>query len=1209
MRLTAEQRQEIKSYYKGKQSYSSQFANLDSVMRTGMTPEQNKQYTEQQTVAQTQQATSQENKGILDKLQDYSGMVGGFLTQIVPGRELGTGLGYALAEPYVKEKATKSKAQDEKLFNTLLAKYKVAREKGDKQRMERLKKVMGDYKTVNVMKEVYDDAPTKRQVVFSAAELAAMAGLAYKPTIPGAGNFNYKSFKLASSATRKGYKTIQSLQKTQKLSKLGTAGKVVEKFVKPVAKQSAIGAGMFGITKARERDATIDDIIKAAETGALISGGLTAGSIAIGEGLGYASKKLGPKISAKWQKTVIGLEKTATGEQEGYKLTKNVKPLPAGTSQIDETLKYVGGKSTFKQKAAKTALRTIQETEKWKMRLVDRFSPLQSVEKRIELAKGKPLNETEKVFRDARLLTSVSDYTAENRVTDMMDEITKYDDDTITKAKAWMVQNDFVDRAKLGQTVPGGQSLDDTVVGVQRLSQEIGPDDMKKVSEIKSIVNNYNMQLLDERVNAGLITPELRDKLIATHPNYIPHNVITDIDEVAVKGLQSSLDVPKTDIYKAVGSVKNIKDPIQATIANTQVATRVIEKNKLMNNLVSVQEKYNLYPGMKKLAQGVDLADDFGKISLFRNGVKETWQVPQDIAIAVKNLDTPVSPAWFKWATTPQKVLKKGATQYNISFSLPNKFRDTQTAALTSQAFIDDMAKKTGVSPKSVNMTEKEILKLYKTSGGYGSSIFSEGETKMLKDLEKTGISKNIKYTNPFQIIETVNNSLERSTRIDVFKRGLSAGLSAKDAAFVAREATIDFAKMGTWMRPANQAIPFLNARVQGFINLPKAFIANPEVFTRMQMYTAVYPTMLLHQHNRRFDSYANISQYIKNKYWVIMVGETDGVDNYSGNAIKVPQFITVPKGEGQTLVASPIQYYLEKSDGIDYRTTGEMLADTLGSASPLEFQTWGGGNIWLTLAGQMGPLVSIPAGLAANKAPYSGSAIVPENRIDAEPYMQYSSYTPDILKELGKAINVSPSKIEFVLGSFGGVPQDTINAIDITYNVVRNGKLGGNSISNTPWGSLTQVPLVRRFMRESGEKSSLEDYQQKQKQEIVSKVDTEKLKINDLAENIWKNLNKKDTEEEKLSYLASLGDQLTPEVKERIYELNSKRGKEFEVLKPTDSSEVRARYIIQRLNEMEEQNAPQSEISEFMRDLKNSGLLTDSVKEAIYQLRQSESL
>ncbi len=1110
----------------------------------------------------------------------------------VPGKELAKGISMAIASPFVKKLSEKTTRKEIEFQNSLINEYQKANQAGDKEKAERYLDMAEKFKFSNIAADMMETAPTTKQVLASAGELALLASLGYNPYL--------QTGKLTLGAEVKAVsefgRAIKGVQQAEKLAKMGKVGRITETFIRPVAKQAGIGATFFGTMKATERDSTINDIIRAAETGALISGGVTAVAIGVGAGVSALAQKVGPKISEKWQQAMIALEKAAAG-----------KPKTTG-SQIDKTLSYIGEQNTFKQKISQVALKGISGIRKIEAGLIDRFAPGKRIEARIATLKGKPLSETEKVYRDMRLFTSVSDASAEQKVLKLIDSIGDYNDTTKRRAVAWMAQLDFIDRARLGQTVPGGQNLDDLVLGLKKLSQEIGPDDMKNVAKIKQAVYTHNASLLQERVEAGLVSKEFKNVLLKTHPNYIPHNVILEADERIAQGLSSSLNVPKTDIMKAIGSAKNIKDPLEATIAKTQIATRVIEKNKILNNFVKAQEEYKLFPGMQKLATGAKPQANFEAISLFRNGIKETWQVPADIGVAIKNLDAPITPGWWRVLTTPQRLLKKGATQYNLSFTLPNKFRDKQTAALTARGFIESIAKKTGVSPQAINLTDKEIRALYRASGGYGASIFKEGESKIMADLEKAGMSKVLSSGNPAKIIDEINNRVETSTRLGVFRQALQRGLSSKDAAFVSREATIDFAKMGNWMRPLNQAIPFLNARVQGFINLPRAMVANPEVFARMQMYTAVYPTLALHEYNRRFESYANISPYMKNKYWIIMTGEVDGVDDYTGNPIKVPQFISVMKGEGQSLVSGPIQYYLEKADGIDFRKTSEMIADTLGSASPLEFQTYQGGNPWLSLAGQMGPLVSIPAGLGAGKVPYTGLPIVPESRKEAEPYMQFAKYTPEVLKDVGKILNVSPAEIDFALSSFGGLPQDIIRATDIAYGVVRDGKVGGNSISETPWGSLTQVPMVRRFIRESKEAGYEKQYRYEQKEEIQKGLETEKLKIYDSAEEIWREMNKKETIDDKVNYLNSLGDELTPDIKKRINYLKKQR-KTVEALKPTDSVELRARYIVQRLDEMKTAGLPKEYRVEFLDELEKEKILTDSVRKKILQIQSFYSL
>jgi len=1389
----------------------------------------------------------------------------------IPGGELAKGLGETAARfsSQVKRADEQVKANQEQLHNLLIK--EIQDSKGDQEKINRLAKIAKQTRIAGPLEATLEGATTGMQMIASGAELALLAATGLKRKLPmGA------TGKLVPQTAIKALQSAQAAKTAAALKGAGIVKKLAVKVAKPLLKESLIGAGFFGAAKAAEKDAKINDIVKSAEMGAVISGGITLGAIGAGAAISRAAEFLGPKISKGLQKAEMGLEKIAAGKPTAIK---------TGT-QLEKILSFIGeGKATFKQKAAQIILKGGQEVSKLKARFIDRFSPLQRVEKKIGFMADRPLKESEKVYRNARLANAIADAKAEQLVGKYISQINQFGDDITLKSKAYLTQLDLIDRAKLGQKVAGGQSLDDLINGLEKLTREIGGDDMKKVGELRQITRNYHKSLLDERVAAGLLNQDQVNKLLETHPNYIPHNVLMDIDEQAVKYLSNSLNVPKTDIMKAVGSVRNIDDPFVATIQRTPIATRIIEKNKVLKGLVEAQEELNLFEGMRPIQtaervltqqeisilkkssnffdlpeqqrnlvlntieKGLDnslgkfkpdiinqlddiskelgikleikgrggnalrgffkyrsaegnlhysekirlnpkqggvqqfttaheighkinasleegtsqtllrtlrneleapgktiLRDELKKVSyeirpmqinpsqyyknyrnssselfadyisvylvdpqialqkapkfteffnnaldknpaiknninnlfkfikkipqkqntklftevdldeivknfnkikdsknfeqaiknikvsenlkpflqelysglekikplksgeysinLFRQGIKETWIVPEDIAVAIKNLDAPITPGWWKLLTAPQTLLKKSATQYNLSFALPNKFRDQQTALITADSFIQELAKRTGVSPQAVNLTQKEIKELYKISGGYGGSIFREGDDKIFNQLSKVGIKKQSQYLNPIKTIEAINESLEQSTRMQVFRKGLEAGLSPKDAAFVSRDATIDFAKMGTWMRPINQAVPFLNARVQGFINLPKALIKNPEVFARMQMYTAVYPTLALHQNNRRFESYKNISQYYKDKYWIIMTGENQAVDEYSGEPMLVPQFITIPKGEGQTLVSGPVQYYLDKADGIDFRKTSEMLADVLGSASPLEFQTWGEGNLWLTGISQLGPLASIAVGLGTNIQPYSGQKIVPESRKQAPKEMQFKKTTPETTKEIANILNVAPANVEFILNSFGGVPQDAQRAADIVYGVVKDGKIGGNALTETPFGAATQIPISRRFTRESSPSYSPEtQFREKQKEELETEITGKKLQIKDKAEQIFTEMNKRKTKDERVQYLNSFGDELTPEIQKKIKSLKDSR-QSVEVLKKNDSVELRARYILQRLDEQKEQGIAKEDRIKFLDDLEENGILTSAVKEMIAKLK-----
>jgi hypothetical protein len=100
--------------------------------------------------------------------------------------------------------------------------------------------------------------------------------------------------------------------------------------------------------------------------------------------------------------------------------------------------------------------------------------------------------------------------------------------------------------------------------------------------------------------------------------------------------------------------------------------------------------------------------------------------------------------------------------------------------------------------------------------------------------------------------------------------------------------------------------------------------------------------------------------------------------------------------------------------------------------------------------------------------------------------------------------------------------------------------------------------------------------------------------------------MNKKKTKDDKLNYLNSLGDEITPEIRDRIMYLKKQR-QTVESLKPTDSVELRARYILQRLDEMKEEGFSKEDRVKFLNELETNKILTNSVKEKIQLIQKYE--
>jgi hypothetical protein len=90
-------------------------------------------------------------------------------------------------------------------------------------------------------------------------------------------------------------------------------------------------------------------------------------------------------------------------------------------------------------------------------------------------------------------------------------------------------------------------------------------------------------------------------------------------------------------------------------------------------------------------------------------------------------------------------------------------------------------------------------------------------------------------------------------------------------------------------------------------------------------------------------------------------------------------------------------------------------------------------------------------------------------------------------------------------------------------------------------------------------------------------------------------------TKEEKIKYL----EQVNPSdaVRKKMSQLKKSR-QAMEVLTPQDSTELRARYILQRLTEMKEGNVDQADRIQFLDELENKKILTPKVREMISTLK-----
>lgn len=1250
----------------------------------------------------------------------------------IPGGRAAQGWGNALSINYINKLDKQSVAQGQQLESTLNNQINQSKSQEEKQRLLQIKQ---NYlqTTPSVLAEGIKGAPTNKQIIASSVDLALTAALGLsKGATMGTASKGATALGRITPLTKTQIRSMSSLAKeigaVKMASKLRSASRIGQVAIKTgadvgkYAKNIAIGAGLFGVAELHmNRDASVQDVVDSAKTGAIVSAAIPVA----GKFLGLGAKF----VSSAARKTVgVGAEKMmnkirAIAESDYTKLAQEMDIDP------NKILKIIDGHGdSLKKRMAQKTVEFIDSAKKLKANWLDRFAEIQPLEERIAAVKGEMPSASERLYTQVRTLEDRARNVADEYVTKFNEKLKPYakiEDDV----KTYLMNLDLIDRGKLDNKLALGLKLEDVLANYKRQMEKLSPEVRAKVVEAGNIIRQSVDDYLTKRVDSGILTKEAVQLMREAHPNYIPHRVILDEEIKALSKLTSnSLNVSKTEVFKAVGSIRKLEDPILALKKMFYTTEHLLHRNQFINNLVETQKKYNIIEGMKPLEtaekffqrlealkglrfladekrkiskviksgnkkyqavtskmkdqmnkvesllekislENVDNVLPTGKlnkyferyeryinkynevltdagakqadllnskatleklkgmsqdlladlnlvkkeikqtgeetISYFKNGVLERWVVPNDIAYAIKNLNQEVTTGFLKTITAPMRVWKSWVTTNNISFAVKNKARDEQTAFVISESLIDEFQKRYGLGPKALNMSSKEIMDLYRKKGGYGGGLFDEATDKLLPKFEQTGIMRVLKEANPLTQIKRINEQMEISTRLKVFEKALKGGLPADQAALIARDATIDFSKMGDKMKALNQAIPFLNARVQAVANMGRAAVNNPEQFMRLMANTSVYPTLLLTKHNSEYESYKNISQDIKNRNWIIMTGETEAF--VDGNRILVPQMFTLPKGEIQQIIASPLQFILDRNMDIDKRKVTEMLGDTIANIDPVGIDMFGSDNMLGQLFSNFGPFATLP-GLYANKHTFFGTPIVPQGKESQSKSRQYKETTPNVIKDVVKIFNekmfgkdttkgISPAEVEYVLQSMGGLPQDILTMTEKIYNKSNDFDAVRNPLSNTLFGEMTTYPVLRGFMREDrGMRTSSID----QEREVKKEAEAREADISGMKrEMIESQINKLDgmvNAEERKVYLINqlnLGNLTSQDIIDITKKIKTKQM--FGTLRETDSDEVKAQVIAYKMAEIED---PEKK-KEILKELVESGMAKVSTIQA----------
>ena len=354
-------------------------------------------------------------------------------------------------------------------------------------------------------------------------------------------------------------------------------------------------------------------------------------------------------------------------------------------------------------------------------------------------------------------------------------------------------------------------------------------------------------------------------------------------------------------------------------------------------------------------------------------------------------------------------------TTYNPFFGLRNAVRDLWDASFYSPTGMTSVLRNLPKAYKSI-ITNDLDYQTFVANGGVGTSIMTTEEIYT----EKPKVSNKLEYViKPWKAIERVNEIIEVATRYSqylattkqLFKERAKGLNSMSDrqimtrGVYEAHEITLNFSRSGTVGRQINNTFGlFLNANIQGFTKMMRTFIAPKTVKDWAELILKCLilgiTTQLLNELLYWDDEdYQSLNQSIKNNYYLIKAGD---------------QFIRIPKGRVISAFNSIVSGAFSSAKG-DKNAMNEALNYALFEAnSPI------GQNVFSW--GFFQAAVDVK-----NNRTWYGGEIVGAKWDGTRPSEQYEKDTSYISRWIGKLLNVSPLKIEYLLDQYTGIVGDIL--------------------------------------------------------------------------------------------------------------------------------------------------------------------------------------
>lgn len=577
--------------------------------------------------------------------------------------------------------------------------------------------------------------------------------------------------------------------------------------------------------------------------------------------------------------------------------------------------------------------------------------------------------------------------------------------------------------------IVSGISLADAQKALDELNEKY-----PEFEQIAAQRREYKDQLLEYAKDNGVVGEVGLARIKELNKYHVPFYRVMEESNARFLGKTKIGGNLGNPIKKIKGSEREIIDPLESDVKDTYAIINAAERNNIgiaMANIakgnfelgrlfeevakplkpVTVNVKEVMDKAVKGTdAEGVEFPEELADavVTLFRTthatganmlnvnmgDTQKVFEVDPDLFKAIQGLEIEDVGIIMKILSVPAKVLRAGAT-LTPDFSVRNPLRDQFTAFVYSKyGFVPGVDLVRGMWEL---FRKGDTYNLWKAGGGEHAMFVSLDRVKVQKNLAELIENKGIKDSiidlakNPLAPLQILSELGEAGTRLGEMRNALARGANPIEAAYASRNITLDFSRIGSKTRAINAIVAFFNASIQGTDTMVRNFKERPFRSLWNTFLGITLPSILLYLANRDDPRWKEIPQWQKNIFWIILTPD---------------HIYRIPKPfELGVIFGSVPERILETMDTKDPSTINELQNTIMNGFMP----------------GIM-PTAIIP--IIENITNYSffmDRPIVSRGKEGLPPGEQSGTYTTEVSKLLGSALNYSPAKIDNLVAGYTG--------------------------------------------------------------------------------------------------------------------------------------------------------------------------------------------